>query len=374
MLRGKCSVAWIAVLLAGLTCKGLPAQAVLEDGSWENLLDVVQLIRRAYVDRIDLTPLLPGAFGGLTDGLDPFSTFVPSQEIDNFNRTREIGSSYHGLIVLQERGVAYVAAAVPGGPGAQAQLRQGDILKSIEGQATRLMPRWKLQKILAAQPGSRLNLQVLRSGEERTAILELDDFDWPAPELREIEGAVLLSLSRIDSDVVQKIGSIFDDLNKRRVRNLLLDLRNCAWGSLEAAYEAASLFAAGPLGSLRKRAESIESYVGEKEPRWKGKVALLVGRSTLGPGEVLAGVLRLRLGAELIGERTFGYAGRRQWVRLSSGDGLWLTSAFYAGPNGVVFKQVLEPDLGVRSNRLSNASIAEDPVLRRALERIRDGS
>ncbi len=83
------------------------------DTSLRNLREVVRLARRAYVERVEPGQLLPAAYSGLTDALDPFSMFVPKSQIKPLEEALRIGGKQSGLLLLKEPGVVYVAAIVP---------------------------------------------------------------------------------------------------------------------------------------------------------------------------------------------------------------------------------------------------------------------
>ncbi|MEM6455381.1 MAG: S41 family peptidase, partial [Acidobacteriota bacterium] len=109
-------------------------------------------------------------------------------------------------------------------------------------------------------------------------------------------------------------------------------------------------------------------------PRFAGRLVVLVDRGTQGPAEVLATVLRQRADATLVGEQTFGHAGRQTLIALSNGGRLLLTDAFYAGPDGTPLHEPLEPDERVRifdQLQLGDDDTV-DPVLDRAIELLRD--
>ncbi len=79
--------------------------------------------------------------------------------------------------------------------------------------------------------------------------------------------------------------------------------------------------------------------------------------------------------AELVGEPTFGHAGRQRAVALSTGGELFLTDAFYTGPDEAPLQSSLEPELQVtEANRnLSEADVPlRELILKRGLERLRD--
>ncbi len=81
------------------------------------------------------------------------------------------------------------------------------------------------------------------------------------------------------------------------------------------------------------------------------------------------------MGAELVGERTFGHAGRQTAIELSTGGELFLTDAFYTGPDDAPILDGLEPALLVSeaSRNLSEADVPlRDLILQRGLERLRE--
>jgi len=100
---------------------------------------------------------------------------------------------------------------------------------------------------------------------------------------------------------------------------------------------------------------------------------LLVDRGTLGAAEVFATVLRQKVKAELVGERTFGHAGRQAVADLSSGGRLLFTDAFYTGPDKKPLKEALKPDLLVdeRSRTYLEKDVPiGDLILRRGVHRL----
>ncbi|HUF79317.1 MAG TPA: S41 family peptidase, partial [Thermoanaerobaculia bacterium] len=111
-------------------------------------------------------------------------------------------------------------------------------------------------------------------------------------------------------------------------------------------------------------------------PSWSGRLVVLTDRATLGPAEVLAAVLRQKAGAELVGQRTFGNAGRQAMVEMSSGAVLFLADAFYTGPDLEPLDEPLEPDVRVESRLRPVADTGADEerpdaVLEKGLEILR---
>ncbi|HEV2844241.1 MAG TPA: S41 family peptidase [Thermoanaerobaculia bacterium] len=127
------------------------------------------------------------------------------------------------------------------------------------------------------------------------------------------------------------------------------------------------------MGALKRRAEELQSFRSEDRPAWQGKMVVLVDRGTLGAAEVFATVLRQKEVAELVGERTFGHAGRQGSAELSTGGRLLFTEAFYTGPDKKPLNEGLKPDLLV--DERSRTYLEKDTplgelILRRGVRRL----
>jgi carboxyl-terminal processing protease len=109
---------------------------------------------------------------------------------------------------------------------------------------------------------------------------------------------------------------------------------------------------------LRNTGGDLVTFQGAA-PQWQGKLAVLIDRGTLGAAEVLATILHQKLEAELIGEPSFGFAGRVRRIPLNAGGALWLTDAFYTGPDREPLNDSLDPGIRVSSRRRPPATDEE---------------
>ncbi len=163
--------------------------------------------------------------------------------------------------------------------------------------------------------------------------------------MEEVEGVAVLRIPTFDAQTAEQVRKLLENGTERTRRGIAIDLRGVSSGDPEAAYATARLFATGDLGALQRRAEQVQAFGGDTKPTWQGRMVVLVDRGTLGAAEVLATVLRQKVKAELVGERTFGYAGRQGMAELSTGGRLLFTEAFYTGPDKKPINEALRPDL-----------------------------
>jgi carboxyl-terminal processing protease len=346
------SAALVLPILAGtlLRAAGEKEKGTEEDSFYKYLSvfsEVLGLVRQAYVDEPDTRALMSGALDGTTDALDPFSLYVPGDQLANYQQAQSVGRHYSGLALLKERGVAYVVAVEKGSPAAQANVQVGDIVAKIDNRSTRLMPLWEMQELLARRPGTHVPFELIRVGETVQAAFDLKPFDPPPVTTEDVQGATLLRIPSFAPGTPDDVRKALQKAGPRAAGKLLVDLRGVASGEPGVAYEVAELFTSGDLGVLSGRGNTIQSFTGKDAPLYQGRIVILVDHGTLGASEVFASVLRQKAKAELVGERTFGHAGRQGVADLSSGGRLLFTDAFYTGPDKKPLKEALKPDLVV---------------------------
>ena len=94
-----------------------------------------ELIDTEYLDEKDESSLREGLYAGLLAGLkDPYSTYYTAEQYKELNTSNE--GSYVGIgAVLQKEDVggAKVVQLYEGGPGEQAGLKTGDVIKAVDG-------------------------------------------------------------------------------------------------------------------------------------------------------------------------------------------------------------------------------------------------
>jgi carboxyl-terminal processing protease len=328
--------------------------------------EVLNLVDRAYVEERDEASLMAGAFEGVLDALDPFALYVPAAEIDRYRQVREIGTTRSGLLVLKERGVAFAAAVEEGSPAAEAGIERGHILAAINGERTRPMPLFEIRALLAGPPGTEIEVERIHQGRKEDVRFTLADYRRPGVGVSVRRGVPVVRLPAFldttPEDLETSLRTVMEgapELAGLTERDrLVLDLRGVAGGDEAVAYRVAGLFTRGELGRLEARDEEIVTFADTTEPLWQGRMAVVIDPGTQGAAEIVTTVLRQNVEATLVGNRSFGHAGRLGEVELQSGDRLLLTDAFYTGPDGEPIDHSLDPDLWVRPS--FTAAEAED--------------
>src|SRR5262245_19810413 len=177
-----------AIGFLGLTVAGMMVTRNLAlDGSYTYLRlfnEVVDLIRRSYVDEVETASLMDGAYDGLLSELDPFSEYLTPQEYAEYVAAREPGNAPRadaGIRPARKEGVVLVVSVKPGSDADSEGITPGDRNRRIGDLFTREMTLQQIESALSGQAGKIVSVSVVRREEPHKidADLELRDTAMP---------------------------------------------------------------------------------------------------------------------------------------------------------------------------------------------------
>src|SRR2546425_13328793 len=125
---------------------------------------VLQHIQNDYVDEPNMEKVRAGALRGLAYGLDPYSTYLTSEQVKDYRAGAKNNQVGIGAELSQASSFLYVVAPVKGSPADQAGVRAGDIIEYIDGKATREISLYDARQLLNGAAGSEVKLRILRTG------------------------------------------------------------------------------------------------------------------------------------------------------------------------------------------------------------------
>lgn len=335
--------------------------------------------------------------GGALAALDLYTRPVWPAEIDAWN-AHHAGVTVGVGVTLQDGSDGGVVVDWPAleGPAWRAGVHQGDAVMSVAGQAVAALPPPRAQAaaaLLAGEAGTEVALVVQRG--ERTLQWTLQRSEVPVDTVLGLRrgpdngwtvwvepGIAYVRISAFRPGTDEAFDALLADAQPRCV---VLDVRGNGGGDVMAAVNVADRFVAdGILAHLVGRTiappESTETLAAwnvalpgnalEGTP-----VVVLVDRDTASAAELLAGALRERAGAVLVGERTVG-KGYSQGLR-SEGEVAWqVTTGAWTLPSGVRIEAPggLQVDRAVRLSPAERFQVAEMVRAREALVVHGDGT
>ncbi|MGH9442025.1 MAG: S41 family peptidase [Thermoanaerobaculia bacterium] len=332
--------------------------------------EVLNLTRSNYVEPVDTSVLLAGAYDGVTDAIDPYSYYVSADQMEKYRAFAASKASGSGLVLGRRGGFAFVVAPVPGSPAEAAGVKPGDVILSVDGVPSRNQSLWQIEARLSGPEGTAASLRLLRGGDEREVTVRVvrKAFRPEARVTRRLEQQVpVIRIPYFQPGVAEAVRRELESV-PAGTPAVVVDVRDSAGGDVDEAVRTASLFI--PQGEVAK-------ISGKKIPPktlstagaqvWKGRTVVLIDNGSGGPPEVFAGALHDRAASDLVGEPTAGMAIVQRLLPMSSGGALFMTVGEYVTPGGTELTgKALRPT--IRVDLFPGEKSDGDPVVRRAVE------
>ena len=359
--RGKMSIMAVSAAIAiyaavgGLLSPWTRAQQPINDAGAQMRIfeSVLQHIQNDYVDEPNLEKVRLGALRGLAGGLDPYSSYLTAEQVNEYKEAKTSNKAGIGAEFSQVSLYLYVVSVTKGSNADKAGLKAGDVIEYIENKATRDISLYDARQMIMGQPGTQVTLRVLRSGEKpQTMKVTRGSHAIPPVETRVEAGKVgVIKVNSLEAGEANDIRNAVQSLAKQGVQKLVLDVRGVAAGTLDEGAAVANLFIRdGELAKVIGRDGKV-SRVFTADPSkaiFDGPMNVLIDLGTAGAAEAVAAAILERKRGEVVGERSFGAGTEQQLFTLRGGDGLLLTVAKWASPSGVPFLGEERATMGVK--------------------------
>jgi len=301
--------------------------------------DVVAHIKSEYVEEPDMKSVTLGALNGMLEAIDPFASYLNSDQYKEYLKTKDVKKADIGLMLSKKFGYVGVVGALPNSPAAKAGFSTGDMIESIKGIATRDMPLAFANMLMQGDPGSTVELSVVRvrQPEPQTVKLTRAVTALPAIESRMLPAQIgYVNIDALSPTLVKDIAAAVNKLQKDGAQKLLVDVRNCFIGSPEDGIALANLFLTkGHITYVQGQRVARQNF--DADP---GKaisslpMVVLTNRGTADGAEIMAAALMENNRAQVVGERTYGDAAQRKAITMEDGSAIILSVAKYYSPNG----------------------------------------
>ncbi|MCL1836018.1 MAG: S41 family peptidase [Treponema sp.] len=325
----------------------------------DTIQQVFNFIQRHYVEEVDSKVIFEGAMTGIFNALqDPYSVFLTESEMKDLNDTTQGSFGGVGLYISKptdrpdgKPSFVEVASPIEDTPGWRAGINPGDFIVSIDGESTEKLSLDEVLARLRGTPGVVVNL-VIRRGERLEFPVSLTRAIIEVPTIKHamIGSIGYLKLITFTPMTADRAAEAIADFKSKNYTGMILDLRNNYGGLLNSAVDISSLFLEGGVVVSTKSRIASENHtfnanvrraplVGANIP-----VVVLINRGSASASEIVAGALKDRGRAYLVGEKSYGKGSVQQVYPLDSA-GFKITTARYFTPSDVNIDKIgIPPD------------------------------
>ena len=335
------------------------------DSSTSILDEALNKILDNTATETDKDSLQRAAIEGMLRSLgDKWSQYLPESKSTSFENAVE--GQYSGIGVWlrsDESGLVGIAGVVPTSPAEFANLQEGDLIQSVDGETTQDKSLDTVAKLLSGKPNTTAILSVNRSEETLTFSVKRTELRSNPVQLKKLKNEiVLISISEFTRGTARSMRSALAASGAER-SGVILDLRGNPGGLLVEATDVAGAFLnGGTVVEFYKPGKSPEIFNAIGDGDSKTPLVVLIDRGTASAAEIVAAALQDRNRAVIVGERTFGKADVQDLTELSNGAAIELTIGYYLTPNGKRLEgKGLDPDILVSPNE--SKSVAETRAL-----------
>jgi carboxyl-terminal processing protease len=345
------------------------------------LAEVLERVKHDYVNPVDDHQLLQAAIRGMVSSLDPYSAYLDGDEYDEVKISSSGQYSGVGIEVSMEDEEVVVVSPLEGSPAAQAGIRSGDIIATIDGVPVNTTSLADTIGRMRGKEGTSVKIGVLREGSPEPLQFTLKR---SRVELRSVKAELLepgmgyVRISQFSETTGDDLDAALKDLRKRNgaapLKGLVLDLRNNPGGVLEAAVSVSDTFLeSGVIVTAKGRTpeSKFEMDATPGDALNGAPIVVLVNGGSASAAEIVAGALKDNHRAKLMGRTTFGKGSVQTVIPLPGDRAVKLTTSLYYTPSGIsINHRGIAPDIELpRDPAPPGAPVSADaPLLERDAE------
>ena len=320
--------------------------------------EAFEKIKNNYVEEVTSKDLVEAAIEGMLGSLDPHSTFLNNQELNELKVQTKGEFGGLGIEVTLENGFVKVISPIDDTPASRAGIKAGDLITHLDDEPVLGMTLSEAVSIMRGKAGSKIKLTVNRD-ENKTLQIQITR---AIIELKAVKSKVQNNIGyirvssfnqKVDVEIIKAIRK-FKKNNK--IIGYVLDLRNNPGGLLDQAVNVTDIFLErGEIVSTRGRFERDGSrYNAVKNDLTDGlPLVVLINQGSASASEIVAGALQDHKRAIIMGTKSFGKGSVQTIIPSGENVALKLTTAKYYTPLGrSIQKTGIDPDILVEQAEL----------------------
>jgi len=308
--------------------------------------DVLEQVRRNYVDAPSDKELIEAALSGMMASLDPHSAYLPPKIFEDMQVETKGEFGGLGIEVTMENGLVKVIAPIDDTPASRAGMLPNDLISELDGKPVLGLTLSEAVELMRGEKGKPITLTVLREGEKEPLEVTIvrDTIKIRAVRSR-VEGPdkniAYIRLTTFNSQTTRNLKKAFNalpaEIGKNNLAGYIIDLRNNPGGLLREAISVSdTMLDRGEIVSTRGRNDDDSSrFAARRGDMARGlPIVVLINGGSASASEIVAGALQDHHRAVILGTQSFGKGSVQSIMPLGNDGALRMTTARYFTPSG----------------------------------------
>lgn len=341
-----------------------------------------EIIDKYYLGDVDETKLEEGAIKGYIEGLDdPYTEYISKEDMDSY--LDDTMGNFVGIGIYMIKNTKYdkiqVLSTIKGSPAEEAGIQSGDLIVSVDGIEYKADDMTAVSNKIKGEEGTKVTVELLRGSENIKYELTRSKV-----KVNQVEGKVLsndigyIKFTSFDETTAEDFKKQYQELAKKNIKSLIIDLRNNGGGIVDQTLEIADYIADKDSVLLYEVDKNNKETVrkAKTDPIINMPIVILTNENTASASEILAGALKDLGKAKTVGTTTYGKGVIQQILKLNDGSGLKITIEEYQTPNKNKINKVgIEPDEKVELpdsvESIFTIKESEDTQLQKAIDMLK---
>lgn len=335
-------ILWIGLLAGCLGGQRVVAQNV-GNAAMRKLQMAEFAIANLYVDSVDENRLVEEAIIKMLAQLDPHSAYSDAEEVKKMNEPLIGNFEGIGVQFNMIEDTLFVIQPVSNGPSEKVGILAGDRIVAVNDTAIAgvKMSTEDIMRRLRGPKGSKVDLSIVRRGVKDPLVFNVKRDKIP---IHSLDASYMIQpktgyirINRFGATTVEEFNKALKDLQKRGMKDLILDLQGNGGGYLNASIDLANDFLdqkdliVYTEGRHSQRSEFFAKGSGNFR---KGRLVVLVDEYSASASEIVSGAVQDWDRGVIVGRRSFGKGLVQRQIDLPDGSMIRLTVARYYTPSG----------------------------------------
>jgi carboxyl-terminal processing protease len=352
----------------GFTLKFVAEVAAKENGATDRyrylktFTDVIALVEKNYVEPVDIETLVQGAVAGMLKTLDPHTGYLDKDIYKELQVETKGKFGGLGIEITVKDGLLTVVAPIEDSPAARAGVEAGDKIIKIDDEFTRELSLIDAVKKMRGIKGTPVTIHVQREGYDELIPITVvrDIIKVKSVRSRTLDdGFGYIRLAQFQEGSAREFkkayAKLIEDSSEKKLKGLVLDLRNNPGGLLTQAIRVSDIFLKDGVivyteGRIESQKQKYFAHDDKSEP--VHPIVVIVNGGSASASEIVAGALQDHRRALILGQQSFGKGSVQTILPMEDGDALKLTTALYFTKSGrSIQAQGIAPDIIVADKR-----------------------
>jgi len=372
ILLASTAAVFVAGIMAWNPSQGYQqATAATDYRQMDKFAQIMDAVKRTYVEKKTDEELIDGALAGMLSSLDPHSTYMNKDMYKQMQveTSGEFGGL--GIEISSAQGGIRIISPIEDTPADRAGVHAGDLIVKIDEQLAKDLSLAEAVKLMRGKPGSSIVLTIFRKTENKPLAIKIIRDVIHVKSVKSAmlaPGFVWLRVAQFQEQSSKELKEQIAKLKQQaggKFKGAVLDLRNNPGGLLDQAVEISDMFLnKGGIVSTKSRVGSnmqFDAKVGDVLD--DAALVVLINNGSASASEIVSGALQDNKRAVLMGTKSFGKGSVQRIIPLPDGTAFKLTTSLYYTPSGRSIQATgIDPDIEVPWVAIKKATVEKDGI------------